>query len=212
MFKFFKIKKTKRTEQKLVQLLPNESKAKMKEFLKMLSKDNTTLYIYRNREPGVNARSYPKVRKIGINTRWIKELSKHPEKELADAFFLTLGHEYTHIGPELPQIGAKLNKADKYFIHQFNEVYADFNGILLMLDGDRELALNAMNRKTDFLNSKNLNSSLKPTHPSWDRRIFYIKNFDFNSTLIRRLAADTGCKNKELIRKAIQTHPEFTLH
>lgn len=111
----------------------------------------------------------------------------------------------------MPQIGAKLNKADKSFIYQLDEVYADFNGILLMLDRDRERALNAINRKADFLNPENLNSSLKPTHPSWDRRIFYVKNFDFNSTLIRWLAADTGCKNKELIQKAIQTHPELTL-
>lgn len=212
MFRFFKIKKTKRVEQKLVQLLPNESSSKMNKFLQMLLENDITLHIYRDCEPWINARSYPKTRKIGINTRWIKELSKYPDKELADALFLTLGHEYTHIGSELPQIGTKLNKVDKSFIRQFDEVYADFNGILLMLDGDRERALNAMNRKADFLNPKNLNSSLKPTHPSWDRRIYYVKNFNFNSTLIRRLATDTGCKNKELIQKAIQTHPELTLH
>lgn len=40
-------------------------------------------------------------------------------------------------------------------------------------------------------------------HPSWQQRIDYITNYNFNEELIRKIAKDTKCSNEKRIQKVI---------
>ena len=43
------------------------------------------------------------------------------------------------------------------------------------------------------------------SHPSWNRRIEYISNYNFDYNLIDKIAFDVGCENSKLIL-AVKKH------
>lgn len=44
-------------------------------------------------------------------------------------------------------------------------------------------------------------SSVGFLHPSWKKRLEYASDYDFNETLIRKIADDTDCQNENLVKK-----------
>ena len=49
------------------------------------------------------------------------------------------------------------------------------------------------------------------THPSWERRIYFIKKYDFNKNLIKEIADIVGCKNEQLISSVSNHFEEIKL-
>ena len=48
-------------------------------------------------------------------------------------------------------------------------------------------------------------------HPSWERREYYVTNFNFDEKLIRQIARDVGCLNERLIEKITQFYKPIVL-
>lgn len=49
-------------------------------------------------------------------------------------------------------------------------------------------------------------------HPSWARRKYYVKHFDFDTKLIQQIAKDVGCKNHKLINKVCKFYKPIQLY
>ena len=93
------------------------------------------------------------------------------------------------------------------FISWVNEVHADFGAAEKMADSSRNKLILSMKYKLSLKQTDNDS----PTHPSWEKRLDYVSNYDFDETLIRKIAEDTGCQNEILINKIISYYKPIML-
>lgn len=132
---------------------------------------------------------------ILINAEWASRIVLNQDNpHMHDAFALTVCHEMAHQEKDFYYFD--LFSADGKFVNWVDEVRADFDGVKKGLEGDRSRASFAMKYK---LSCKKKNDRDTRSHPSWNKRINYIANYDFNDDLIDKIAYECGCKNNKLI-------------
>lgn len=131
---------------------------------------------------------------ILINAEWASRIVLDQDNpHMHDAFALTICHEITHQEKDFYYFN--FFSADGKFVNWVDEVHADFGGVKKGLDGDRLRAFQAMKYK---LSCKKKDRDTR-SHPSWNRRIGYIVDYDFNDELIDKIAYECGCNNNKLI-------------
>lgn len=132
---------------------------------------------------------------IFINAEWAARIVLFPDDEdMHSAFQLTMGHEFTH--QENDYFFLEPFTKNEKFVYWVNEVHADFGGIVKAFDGNINQGLRAMEYKRK---SKIREDRDTFTHPSWERRMRFVSEFDFDANLIREIATIVGCKNEQLI-------------
>lgn len=117
---------------------------------------------------------------------------------------ITIGHELTHKEKDFFSFRYILSYK---FISWVNEVHADFGAAEKMADSSRNKLILSMKYKLSLKQTDNDS----PTHPSWEKRLDYVSNYDFDETLIRKIAEDTGCQNEILINKIISYYKPIML-
>ena len=98
--------------------------------------------------------------------------------------------------------------ADGKFVNWVNEVHADFGGVEKGLESDRERAYYAVKYKLSCKKKKDRDTR---SHPSWEKRMGYIGNYNFNDSLIDKIATDCNCNNDKLIRNVKAFFSEIEL-
>lgn len=149
---------------------------------------------------------------IIASPEWAARLFLFDSEATRNAFTITIGHEITHIDGDFPN--TKLTRNDKKFVNWVNEVHADFGAAEKMVEYNRQKLIGSMQYKMDakkeprckLLNKftkkvLNLLHSDEYTHPSWETRLEYATNYDFDENLIKRIATETDCTNDVLIKK-----------
>ena len=132
---------------------------------------------------------------ILINAEWASRIVLNRDNPyMHDAFALTVCHEITH--QEKDYYYFDLLSVDGKFVNWVDEVYADFGGVQKGLEANRSRATFAMEYELSCKKKKDKDTR---SHPSWDKRINYILNYDFNEELIDKIAVDCGCNNDKLI-------------
>lgn len=157
---------------------------------------------------------------------------------LFNAFIETLGHEEAHKEKELelcpfycriikicPILNRKVNPCskEKEFCNKVTEVHCDFRGVQKKINSNRKTAIEIFTYKKNFADSKcakkvKSNSDKKAkgceycTHPTNSQRLDYITNYDFNESLVRRIAADIGFTDEEVISKACTYFEDIILN
>lgn len=126
--------------------------------------------------------------------------------EIKDAFTITIGHERVHLEKDF-FYKKPINKFGKKFVNWVNEVHADFGAAEKMADSSRNKLILSMKYKLSLKQTDNDS----PTHPSWEKRLDYVSNYDFDETLIRKIAENTGCQNEILINKIISYYKPIML-
>ena len=132
---------------------------------------------------------------IIFNAEWAARIVLFDNLDTMNAFRDTIGHELTHKDKEFSR--CKRSRKDRIFVARINEVHADFGAGPKMMGNRRDLILQAIEYKKS-LKKKDKESKLS-SHPSWEKRYEYIKNYDFNRKLIERVAEDMGYTNAKLI-------------
>lgn len=135
---------------------------------------------------------------IVITPEWIYQLIFNEDTELVrNALLGTIGHEISH---KLGNI-----KGIKKFELWVNEVHCDFKSATITLNNDREKLIQGIRFKTEFKAKTNPNILTKQSgdHPSWEQRLDYISNYNYDEKLIRRIAKDTKCSDENRIQKVI---------
>lgn len=152
--------------------------------------------------PVLNAKMFMK-KVILVNSAWAAQIILYDNEKTHNAFLITIGHELMH------KYDCKitgLDNIEKKFINWVTEVYCDFGGAKLMVESDRKkLVDSATYKKEQKKEAKK--KTFRPIrdidtfdHPSWEHRAEYAQNYDFDETLIRKIAEDTGCTNEKLIQ------------
>ena len=132
---------------------------------------------------------------ILINAVWASLLAeRYNEETVVNAFKMTVCHEITHQENDYFYI-EPFSKNQK-FVNWVNEIHADYGGIIKAFDGDVNRGINVLEFKKNCKGGKDRDGQ---SHPSWKRRIEYIRKYDFNDDLIKKVAEITGCKNQKLI-------------
>ena len=132
---------------------------------------------------------------ILINAEWASKIVLNQDNpHMHDAFALTICHEITHQEKDFYYLD--LFSADGKFVNWVDEVHADFGGAQKGLDSNRSRASFAMKYKVSCKKKKDKDTR---SHPSWNKRIDYILNYDFNEELINKIAFDCGCNNNKVI-------------
>lgn len=124
---------------------------------------------------------------VVISFGWLRKLIENNDLSTENAFLIMLGHELTHKKGDFSQ---KLcfRRADRKFVNWVNEVHADFGAAKEMAGGSRKALVESVKYKL----------LLKPystdthSHPSWARRLEYATNYNFDETLIQKIAADAA--------------------
>jgi len=144
---------------------------------------------------------------ILINSVWVSLLiDKYADKTTTDAFKMTISHEMTHQENEFFYI--EPFSRNQKFVNWINEIHADYGGIIKAFDGDANRGINALEFKKKCKGEKDKDGR---SHPSWKRRIAYIRKYDFNDDLIKKVAEITGCKNQKLINKLCMFYDNIEL-
>ena len=141
---------------------------------------------------------------ILVNAEWAARLALIEDQDTKDAFMITIGHELTHKEKDFFSFRYILSYK---FISWVNEVHADFGAAEKMADSSRNKLILSMKYKLSLKQTDNDS----PTHPSWEKRLDYVSNYDFDETLIRKIAEDTGCQNEILINKIISYYKPIML-
>ena len=110
-----------------------------------------------------------------------------------------IGHEMGHIFFDRGNNNLLCPRKRRRFINWVNEVFADFYSLQVALNNNRKTTEAVMKRK-QALRKKDKNTN---THPSWELRMKYVKDFDFGEKLIREIAKDCGMKEQWLINKVL---------
>lgn len=132
---------------------------------------------------------------IFINAEWAARIVLFPDNEdMHNAFRLTMGHEFTH--QENDYFFLEPFTKNEKFVYWVNEVHADFGGIVKAFDGRINPALQAMEYKRK---SKIREDRDTFTHPSWERRMYFVRKLDFDEKLIREIAAENLKTTKGLV-------------
>lgn len=142
---------------------------------------------------------------ILIFPEWTYRLICHFTEEIENAFLLTLGHEMTHKENDL-FVFKHVGKNKKFFAY-INEIHADFGGAKKLGNNNRENLIQAL-----FYKKKNtdVNKNTK-SHPSWDKRIEYATNYNFNEELIRKIASDVKVTDEKIINIACHHFDDIIL-
>ena len=142
---------------------------------------------------------------IVMNSKWATRLLLCDDDETNNAFNITVGHEITHTEDQFCpfKFGIKSIK----FIAWVNEVQADFGGTEKMADGSREKLLASIEYKKKL----HIDSSDTNSHPSWDRREKYAREYDFDSELVRKIAEDVGFNDQKIIDRVCEHYKEIIL-
>ncbi len=144
---------------------------------------------------------------IFVNAEWAARLVLFSEDEnMYDAFGLTMGHEFTHQENDYFFL-EPLTKNEK-FVYWVNEVHADFGGIVRAFGGNARQGLRAMEYKRKSKTREDRDSF---THPSWERRMYFIREHDFDAKLVREIADIVGCRNEYLIDKVAKHFDKIVL-
>lgn len=134
---------------------------------------------------------------IFVSPRWAADLVLINTFDVHNAFLFILGHEFTH-----KEINLNFNNLFNIkFYNWVNEVHCDFGAVPKILHNNRQTFVNAINYI--LINSNDPNKDCL-THPSWERRLYYANHYNFDETLIRKIAEDTKYKNEKNIQKVIQ--------
>ena len=142
---------------------------------------------------------------INLTKEWAAYIVLYNNEKTKNAFLITLGHELTHKDNEFSTLGCF--GVNKKFINWANEIHADFGGTQKLFNSDRNTLVNSCEYKIKY-RKKDVDF---PSHPSWARRKYYAKNFDFNRMLIQQIAEDVGCNNKKLIDKVCDFYIDIYL-
>lgn len=140
-----------------------------------------------------------------FNAEWATRLILFDTTETRNSFRLTVGHELTHLDGDIKIRHCKKN--DKKFLAWIHEVHADFGGAQKMCKNKRELAVAGIEYKQKLKKS----DKDRYSHPSWEKRLYYIRHYDFSKELLEVLANDTGCNNRELIQKVYDYYGSIML-
>ncbi len=139
---------------------------------------------------------------VWVNNKWAQLLIQN-DKEVQNAFLITLGHELAHKEGDFSIMywayknKLVINKEDRKFVNWVTEVHHDFAAAKKMADSSKEKLLASMDYKI----------KLKPgnegcqTHPSWKQRKSYAEMGAFNRELIDTIALNTDCANITLIEE-----------
>ena len=132
---------------------------------------------------------------IVINAAWAAQLVMYSDIETERAYLITIGHEIMHQTKEFRYFTPF--KSEIKFISWINEVRANYGAASIMFSGNRSILLNALYYKL------NANGECGDTllHPSWEKRIKYTREYNFDKELICKIAIDSGCTNQKLINK-----------
>lgn len=145
---------------------------------------------------------------ILVSPEWAYQLVTNNTLETETAFLTTIGHELTHQDQELFSLRfLRYGVRAIEFLAKVNEVRCDFGGGQKMLDANREKLLQTIMFK------KNLTKKDKGNffHPTWSRRFEYVKDYNFNEVLIRRIAKDMNYNNEKIIKKVCDYYKDITL-
>lgn len=154
---------------------------------------------------------------IIVNPYWIKELVLHPQNSIIQmVFYQTLGHEISHtiyrLTPEIYGLKHyfKIRKYSGNFYAWINEIYADFNSIKILFNGNRNKGTECFHYKIKHFQ---INISLNTkSHPSMKQRLNYIQYYNFNETLIRDIAIYLQYPTEAEILHVISYFPEIILN
>ena len=135
---------------------------------------------------------------IIASPEWAARLFLFDSEATRNAFTITIGHEITHLDGDFPN--TKLTRNDKKFVNWVNEVHADFGAAEKMVEYNRQKLIDSIIYKRSFKKKRKWNKNYS-THPSWNNRERYARNYDFNDILIEQIKVDTKCKNSELVQK-----------
>lgn len=142
---------------------------------------------------------------IVCNTGWALRLIFYNDESTWNAFRITIGHELTHKDGDY--FSFRIRKRDRKFISRVGEVHADFGAAEKMAACSRQKLLDSTRYKK-ALKKKDKGDF---AHPSWERREYYVTNFNFDEKLIRQIARDVGCLNERLIEKITQFYKPIVL-
>lgn len=144
---------------------------------------------------------------ILVNAVWASLLVEgFEDKRIIDSFSMTIGHEMTHQEKDYFYLEPFSN--EQKFVNWVNEIHADYGGIIKAFDGNVNRGIKALELKKHYKGEKDKD---RRSHPSWERRIEYIKTFDFNADLIKEIAKSTNCDNKRLINKVCDYYDSIAL-
>lgn len=168
-------------------------KVKVKFILPFINKSSTILNAY---APLCN-------KEILVCVSWAIQILFYDSPETKNTFCITMGHELTHMDANSYMCPFRLKETDRRFIAWINEVYADFGGAMKGANGSREKLIEALKYKLKQRLDAGETDIDQTDHPCMQRRINYAADFDFTVRLIHQIAADTDCKNEQLIHKVI---------
>lgn len=134
---------------------------------------------------------------------------KRDDEYVRNAFRFTLGHELAHKDRRYRTLPIPCKFFE--FIAQVNEVYADFGAAIKVADGSRAALLSSIEYKRDNKSKTLSNIKQDNFHPSWERRKYYVENFDFGKRLIEEIAKDNHCHGKLVERFMIRFYNGFDI-
>ena len=86
------------------------------------------------------------------------------------------------------------------FLSWVQEIYCDFYAAKIIVDSKRKSLIDSINYKM-----KDKDGTIQGiSHPSWNNRLKYAINYNFDEKLIKQIYTDSGCKNEKLLNKAIE--------
>lgn len=145
-------------------------------------------------------------REICASPAWAAQLVLHDNEETRNAFMMTLGHEKSHNDQHRRYLFPSLA-----FIRHVREVYCDFSGAQKMCGRSRKKLVQSFKYKINFKQSVGEKDVDDCFHPSWERRLFYAKNFNFGEDLIKQIAKNVRCRNLRLIYQTIYSYDDIIL-
>ena len=94
------------------------------------------------------------------------------------------------------------------FIAYVNEIHADFGSAQKMLNSNREQLIQSMlYKQSQFSNIDKGDYA----HPSWEKRITYVRNFNFTKALIKQIMYDMECFNSFIMNDICSYFPDIIL-
>ncbi len=154
-----------------------------------------SIRLYYNMGKKLNARVGARKNKIELTNGWAIKILFEYSSEVTTALSGTIGHELTHLE------GDYKSKTNKQFASWVSEVHADFGGCQKMLESKRNSLLVSLQfKKTEKEQHGRIDISSE-THPSWEQRIYYATNCNFDEELLRKIAYDVQNRNGKKRRR-----------
>lgn len=167
-------------------------------------------YMLSNKRKLLNATSIVPF-SILFNYSWTNAIVNNYDKNevLKIAFIQTLGHEISH--KLCDKFFVCKNRQERIFHKWTREIYNDFYGCKLCNDSSKDKVITSCRYKEQYRTKNSCVSYNCNSHPSWEKRIEYIKMGVFDEKLIYQIAKDTGCNNKILIHKVCEHYKRIEL-